>query len=60
LIIILAIKIMDWLVKIVKERFFYSEGGLDFVFSDRTARIWKQLCEPIKNPEINGSSFEGW
>jgi hypothetical protein len=51
---------MDWLIKIVKERFFYAEGGLGFVFSDRTARIWKQLCEQIENPEINRSSFEGW
>ena len=50
---------MDWLSKIVKARFFYAGIGLNFVFSDCVAGIWKQLCEQIENSEINGPSFEG-
>jgi hypothetical protein len=48
---------MDWLSKIVKARFFYAAIGLNFVFSDCVAEIWKQLCEQIEHPEIKWIKF---
>jgi len=50
-------KIMDWMSRIVKSRFFYVEDGLNFLLPDCATGIWEQLCEQIENPEITGANF---
>jgi len=54
---IFTAKIMDWLSRIVKMRFFYVEDGLNFLLPDCATVIWEQLCEQIENLEITGANF---